>query len=232
MVVYSRQPFKGTSDAAASQTLIYTALGETYPATQTVTLTAEIAAAALTAAVEALDVAIPAGTFLLFESTGQVQRMVKVTANAAVGATSLTIAANPRLVATAATAEFPSRIWDRSNVDIDQSASSETVNTFEAGASGIRVSGSIERSVSIPGFWRPHDNPGYAMADEAFSSGNAIFFGIKYPAPSGATKGIEKRFRGIVTSMPIANDSAGLIAGDIEIEISGAITEVAETWSA
>jgi hypothetical protein len=231
MSVYTRQPFKGTSDAAASQTIIYVALGETYPTAQTVTLGAEIAAAATTATVTALTVAIPSGTYLVFETADKVQRMVKVTADAAIGATALTIAANSRTVATASTAEFPGRIWDRSNVDIDQSASSETVNTFESGASGIRVAGSIERSVSIPGFWRPHDNGGYKMCEEAFAAGNALNFGVRYPAPAGATKGIEKRFKGIITSMPIANDAAGLIAGDIEIEVSGAVTEVAETWA-
>jgi len=230
-MVYSRIPLKGTTDQAAKQTKLYVAVDETYPTPHTITLSGAVAADAVSMTVVALTEPVKAGTYLIFEDADQIQRMVKVTADAAAAAVSLTIDPAPRAIADATTAEYPSRVWDRSNVDIDQSAGSETVNTFEAGTSGLRVAGSIERSMTSPGFWRPNDNPGYAMCDEAFQNGTTLWFSVEYPAPDGATAGRKKRFRGIVTSMPVASDSAGFIQGDIEVEISGNVTDVPETYA-
>lgn len=231
----NRQPYSG------GNTTVRVALGDSYPGYDkesnnlsdpiNITLTADIAVAATTAAVSGVSEAIPKGTFLLFEHpTTGVQRMYQVAADVTVGSTSISIVAAKQPCEDTAVAKYPPEVWDRSAADLDVSTDTEDVNSLNTGRQGLSVATTTSRSISLPGYAR-HDNPGLAMLDASQRAGTPVWISIEYPKPEATGRGEVRIYKGVVTSSPKASPADGFLSQDFEIQVSGAEIVIPPTFS-
>lgn len=203
-------------------------VGTTVPTEETITL-----GAAVTKADTTLDLTgnplgqdIAAGNYLLFTDSNGVTFPVKVTADAASGATSLTIAAADGALATAATATFPPELLDRSEVSVDETFNTSTTQSLNTGGAEVVVPTTKSVSISAPGFWF-QKNAGYLTLKDKAAVSESVGLIIEYPNQDTSLyqKGEVWTGQGIITSLTTSGAADGEITNDLNLAISGTLTK-------
>lgn len=176
----------------------------------------------------ALTGQINAGQFLCYYDfgTGE-ERLVEVTANADVGATSLTVAPLKEALYAGMVAEYPPYLWDRTDASTDRSYTDATVTTFNTGGAVDGVPTTIEKTMSLPGIYYYY-NAAYWTALKSAEDQAFIYVKRRRPAPgTGFIHGGITEGRALVTSAPDAAPADNFVNADLEIAFRGSTTETA-----
>jgi hypothetical protein len=197
---------------------------EPVAATPTVATTAP-AKGATTITITALpaDVFIPAGVYLSFKDADGYEVLVKLTADAEGGDTTLTVAPLPEGIDIGAAAEWPLRLRGRTGADLDRSGNRVTTVTFDDDAYERGLTTTISLGLSMAGNWSPLD-AGYASAELWFTEGKQqCYFFLELPNPRSTvfSKGRVYKGPGSITGMPLSVPADGIITGNIDAAFNG-----------
>ncbi|MGL5870881.1 MAG: phage tail tube protein, partial [Xenococcaceae cyanobacterium] len=165
--------------------------------------------------------------FLAFEDavTGG-ERFVKVTAPAADGATSLTVAPLKRAIAPASTGQYPVKLQARTSADLSTSNNNVTSTTFDSGGYVDGVIASIGYGLSCPGNFLQLD-AGFRTAFFAFNEFREVWITLKMPNPgAGYTSGYIFKGPASVTDCPISDPADGVISANVSLEMRGKLTVI------
>lgn len=190
------------------------------------TLTVAVAGAAKGATSVPLEVALTgpifAGQYLCFADDDDVERLALVTADAAIGATSLTVRALDQAIAADSVAEFPAYLWDRTDASLDETFANSKTATFNTGGAMDGVPTTIERKITLPGiFW--HYNAAFRTAALAADAQAFVYVERLGEAPNSAfLEGDSIKGRGLVTSVKRSGQTNNPESNDLEIELMGA----------
>lgn len=224
--VVNHQPYNG------DKTTVRVALAKVLPwPLATFTLSAQAAKAATTIAVTpALPFPVLKGNWLRFvDPTTDLEYMAKVSADAAAGATNLSVVALNQAIPSAATCNFPSELLDRSNADLDRKYNTKDIYTLNTGGQRQVVSVSGAKSGKASGFW--HDkNAGLNICEDAAEAKLPVYVFYEYEPPEGATKGEVKYGKAVITNLPKPSPAEGFIEGDVDFEFTGPFTSIPATY--
>ncbi|MGL4622234.1 MAG: phage tail tube protein, partial [Chroococcidiopsis sp.] len=160
--------------------------------------------------------------FLAFEDavTGG-ERFVKVTAPAADGATSLTVAPLKRAIAPASTGQYPVKLQARTSADLSTTANDVTSTTFDSIGFVDGIVASIGYGISCPGNFLQLD-AGFRTAFFAFNEFREVWLTLKMPNPgAGYTSGYIFKGAASVTDLPISDPSDGVVTANCTFAIRG-----------
>ncbi len=203
---------------------------EVVPQTITVGIT-EAAVNATTIAVTALTEPLVASVanpvFLAFEdaATGG-ERFVVVTAPAADGATTLTVAPLKRAISAASTAQHPVKLQARTSADLSTTANDVTSTTFDGSGYVDGIVASIGYGLSCPGNFLQLD-AGFRTAFFAFNEFREVWITLEMPNPgAGYTKGYIFKGAASVTDLPITDPADGIIQANVTFAMRGKLEVV------
>lgn len=201
------------------------------PVETTVTVGASAAAkAATTITTVALTEKMYKGQALSFVDADGLETMAILSADAEVGATSLTVYALPEAIAAASVAQFPAKVAERNSVNFSESANTAETQTGDSGGyMRMIVSGFAAPTVTADGLMT-YKNAGYTTCFNCFAERQRVFARIVYPAPSPAyTKGFQRYGYFVVNSL--GNDAAAdaQITAPLELTADGGICYVDPT---
>lgn len=217
----NHQPYNG------DKSIVRVAIGKIRPVSQTLTLDAAAVkgAVSLTLAT-ALTGAIDKNNWLLFVNADGLEFLAKVTADAPIGATTLTVKALDEAVTNASVAKFPSELYDRSAIDLDFKYSTKDVFTLNTGGDRQVIASTSQKSAKAPGFWYWW-NPGLQICKEAAESKTPIWLQIEYEPPSAAySKGPITVGKAVISSRPKSSQADGFVTQDLDFEFTGPVTEI------
>lgn len=191
----------------------------------------EAAAAATTITVAPLTEPIFASptspVFLAFEDavTGG-ERFVKVVANAADGATTLTVEALKRAIAPDSTSVYPVKLQARTSADLSTTSNDVTSTTFDSGGYVDGIVASIGYGLSCPGNFLQLD-AGFRTAFFAFNEFREVWIALEMPNPgAGYTKGYVFKGAASVTDCPISDPADGVVSANVSLAMRGKLTIV------
>lgn len=209
------------------------------PFTITVDDVAGISAGATSITVDALGGEVRAGTFLTFEdpNTGA-QTTVYVTADAAAGATSLSVgdgnstayngvadAGVPKAIADNSTATYPPEIYDATDSSESNSASDVSELTYNSGGATRKFYISNDFSMSIPVAFQYPENAGARTLERAADDLTTMGVLKILPTANGYTNPGKVVYIGNA-SVSRPSPAAGVIAAEFEFAVSGAPTRI------
>jgi predicted secreted protein len=173
------------------------------------------------------------GQALAFVDADGLETLAILSADAAVGATSLTVYALPEAIAAAATAQFPAKLSERSSVNFSASANTAETQTGDSGGEvRMIVSGFGARTITTDGVF-VYKNAGYETARNCFLERLRVFARVVYPAPSPAyTKGLQRYGYFVVNSMGNDASADAQITAPVELTSDGGVCEVDPTPTA
>lgn len=184
------------------------------------TLTATAAAKGATAVtVSATLNKMVAGQGLLFiDSTTNRQYFAQLTADAAVGATSLTVGSLGEAIPAGATAQFPVRAMLRTTADLTSSTDLAEVDTYDH---KVKAQTPLTRDLSfaMDGMYTYYDG---ALATLRFADANGreVYVKRQFPAPSSAfSVGESQAFFAVVESMDIAAPNDSFVDANVSLKI-------------
>ena len=174
-------PYKG------HKTTLRVAYGNTKPnkIISNIATSALAAKAAVTLAVTGVTQPIPKGNYLLFRDANENEVVVKVTADVANAATSITIAPLEMAIAVASTGQYPPEIFDREGSDFKATAATKDVTTLNTAGRKQVVTTEISESISAPGFWH-WLNPGLRICQDAFNLMDPVWVMLEYEPPNAS----------------------------------------------
>lgn len=177
----SHKPYNGW------KTTLRVAYGATKPdkVIANIATSAIAAKAAITIAVTGVTQPIPKGNYLLFRDANENEVVVKVTADVASAATSITVAPLDTAIAVAAAAQYPPEIFDREGADFKSTAATKDVTTLNTQGRKQVVTTEISESISAPGFWH-WLNPGLKICQDAFNEMGFVWVMLEYEPPTPA----------------------------------------------
>lgn len=196
----------------------------TVGATEAAALATTITVAPLT---EPLFASETSPVFLAFEDavTGG-ERFVKVTAPAADGATTLTVAPLKRAIAPASTGQYPVKLQARTSADLTPTTNNVTSTTFDESGFVDGIVASLEYGLSCPGNFLQLD-AGLRTALFALNEFREVWVTLKMPNPgAGYTSGYIFKGAASVTGLPIADPADGIITANLDFSFRGKITTV------
>jgi hypothetical protein len=165
--------------------------------------------------------------YLNFTETSGIQHLVKVTADIATNATTLTTAALKKAIKQNATAPFPVILAKRTNASLTDQDAEADVNVFENDGWKDSVTTMLGNGLELNGFYDPLD-AGFNLCQFARLNFSEIYCELELKAPEGYTKGmIVKMFSGV--KMPIEIVSDNLINANISLMSRGPVTFIDPT---
>lgn len=165
---------------------------------------------------------IAAGQWLMFTDATGKERLAKVTVNAEVGATSLTVAALPEAIADDSTAGFPVELFDRTAADLSQSFNLAEIATFNTGGSRDGVITGDSTDISLPGLYYAY-NAALMTIRDAARGGSEIYLEVEYDKPSDAYSRGEVTYGYLLVT---GYNQASPVDGFISADIDGALVSV------
>ena len=214
-----------TKDAPTQglQTFVYCGLLPVGDRTNLIASTVTASAAIATATsitVTATTSAIPAGQWLAFKNpTTGVESLAKLTAAAAIGATTLTVAALENAIANSSTAIYPPEFTGRDNAGANETYNVEKFSSFNTGGfeDGVFTGGSA--SIDLSGLFFEFDPVFRTIVDQA-PLGREFEVTVQYPSPgAGYTKGRKRIFKVLFNKkeMPTA------VKGFVQMNVSATV---------
>lgn len=153
------------------------------------------------------------------------ERVVKVTAKAVAGVTTLAVDDLPEGIAGGSFAEYPPYLWDRTGADISRSYTNSSSATFNTGNNADGTPSGSEKSISLPGL-EHYANAAYRTALLAADNEQYIHCRVVDPPPnSNFSKGKVIEGRALVTGANSTAPADGDMTADLEIIWRGAVTE-------
>lgn len=230
--VAQRQPIKGHPTYVRVQNSVtppVALVGDVYVLQeQTLTTTVEALAGATSIDVAALTVPVWKNNWLLFIDSFGIDRLVHVTENADVGATSLVTSPLHHDIPSGSEADWPPEIWDQETADIDRQRNTSEVVTFNTGGAGVTVAQSMTSTWSCTGFYLVK-NPGLQIVDWTFDEGGGSPFWmiLEYPGEEGYSKGETLVWNAICTSAPRQNPANEFLRADRSGSFNGSPYKIA-----
>jgi len=207
-------------------TLALLARGDRTPPTPgVITLGTSIAAGATTIAVTATTCGnMRAGQFLRFVEPAGKERIVQLSADALIGATSLSVNPVDVAIATGAVAAFPVECFDRTAADLTSAFKLSEVYTFNTGGFRDGVISSTSKDLSLTGIYYAFDAGSLTMNYAAYK-GLECYFDITLPSPSpDYNTGLQVVGPGGVTSNDMKIPVEGFISNDFKVNFLGPIS--------
>lgn len=166
-----------------------------------------------------------------YNPTTKVETLVELNADAAPGATSLTVRALAKALTAGDKAEFPVNVWDRSSNDLDESSNFSGVsgnNDDRGGQNGTITGGDF--SYSINGRFH-YENAGAATMRYARPNGLKCWFKRQLPNTNSNfyTTGPAEQFYGFVTQRATPAATDGNVEENFSIQGIGTITRILPT---
>lgn len=217
----NHQPYNG------DKSIVRVAIGKIKPVFQTLTLdnAAQKGATSITVTT-ALAAPIDKDNWLLFTDADGLEYLAKVTADAAVDATTLTVRALDVEIPDTSTSPFPSELYDRSSIDLDFKYSAKDIFTLNTGGDRQVVTTSSQKSAKAPGFWY-FFNAGLHICREASESKKPIWLFVEYEPPSpDYSKGVTNIGKAVISSRPKQSPADGFITQDLDFEFTGPVEEI------
>ncbi|AUB36146.1 hypothetical protein COO91_02047 [Nostoc flagelliforme CCNUN1] len=216
----NHQPYNG------DKTIVRVAIGKIKPVSQTLTLGETGAKAAVTLTLgTALTAPIDKDNWLLFVDSNGLEYLAKVTADAAIGVTALTVKALDEAIPDEAVAKFPSELYDRSAINLARTYNNSEVFTLNTGGDRQVVATTATKNATAPGFWYWH-NAGYRVCKEAAEAKKPVWLFVEYEPPSPAfSKGIIVSGKAVITSRPTDSAANAFLTGDLNFEFTGPVSE-------
>ena len=185
------------------------------------TLKAQAAiATATTITVATTTSAIPAGQWLAFKNpTTGVESLAKLTSAAAIGATTLTVAALEVAIAVNSTAQFPPEFTGRDNAGAAETYNVEKFSSFNTGGfeDGVFTGGSA--SIDLSGLFFEFDPVFRTIVDQS-QLGREFEVTVQYPAPSTAySKGRKRIFKVLFNK----KDMPTAVKGFVQMNVSATV---------
>lgn len=184
------------------------------------TLTATSAAKGATSVtVSATTNKMYAGQGLLFiDTTTNKQFFAQLTADAAVGATALTVGALGEAIPTGATAQFPPRAMLRTTADMSSSTDLVEVDTYDH---RVKAQTPLTRDISfsLDGMYTPYCG---ALATLRFADANGreVWVRRTFPAPSAAySLGESQSFFAVVESIDMAAPNDSFVDANVALKV-------------
>jgi hypothetical protein len=163
--------------------------------------------------------AINKGQCLCFADANDVEHLVIVAAKT----TSATITVEPlgEAITTAEKAEYPAYVWDRTDVNLSESVSIETTETFNTGGFEDGVAGTTSASIEAGGL-KNYYNAGAATLAKAKQLGAFVWARYEESIPSAAfTAGEVTESRAAVEKRDRANPAKGFGTDDYSLKLLG-----------
>jgi hypothetical protein len=159
--------------------------------------------------------------YLMFvDAANNTEKLVQVTANAAVGATSLTVAALDAAIANASTAIYPVKLAARTAANLNPNANDIETTTFDDDGYSDGVVTKLGYSISCPGNYLPTD-AGYLTCIDAFNNFKEVFLTLELPKPTGYAKGFIFKGFAAVTNAPLDTPAEGIVQANLEFKFRG-----------
>jgi hypothetical protein len=165
--------------------------------------------------------------YLLFVDANGQEELVEVTADIAVGATTLTCAALKRAIAVGATAVYPVSLSARESASRTTDDQQQDVLTFDNDGYKDSITTILGETLQCNGFYSPLD-AGWNTVNYSRINFLEIYLEIEYPkpAPHFVTGQIVKGFAG-VNGMPIEiGSTTDIIKSNLEFKFRGPTTVV------
>lgn len=162
-----------------------------------------------------------AGQYLCFADSDDIEKLVLVTEDAPVGATSLVTRELDEAISAASLAEFPTYLWDRTDASLDETYANNKSLTFNTGGAQNAVPTTIDRKITLPGeFW--HYNAAFRTAAAAADAQEYVYVKRVEPAPNANfVSGDSIEGRALFSSVKRAGQTNSPITSDLEAEFSG-----------
>ncbi|MBD2005616.1 MULTISPECIES: hypothetical protein [Cyanophyceae] len=174
---------------------------------------------------------IKAPVWLLFEDATGKQVPVKVTADIAAGATTLTILAPKRGIAIGATAPYPVLLRNRTNANLTSDDAQQDVMTFDNDGWKDQITTMLGNGVSANGYFSSTD-PGLKSIMFARENFKELYLELELPKPgcdNTYTKGFVFRGFAGVQGVPIEIPSDNIMNCNLEFKFRGPVTTVEPT---
>lgn len=152
----------------------------------------------------ALKGSMLAGNYLIFVDSDENYTPVKLSGDAAAGATSIQVEAIPKAIAAGAAAEFPAYLWDASQADVSRSYSRQEATTFNTGTDSDGAITSGNKTFSLQSFYNAN-NGGLSNCYEAANRGTELYVIRDLAPPPGYLRGRRVAGNCVVTGL---NDTA------------------------
>lgn len=216
----NHQPYNG------DKSIVRVAIGKIEPVSQTLTLDNAAQKGATTIALgTGLTAPIDKNNWLQFTDEDGLEYLAKVTVDALIGATNITVKALDATIPDTASAPFPSELYDRSSIDLDFKYSAKDIFTLNTGGDRQVVSTSSQKSAKAPGFWY-FWNAGLHICREAAETKKPIWLIVEYEPPSSDySKGVVTTGKAVISSRPKQSQADGFITQDLDFEFTGPVKE-------
>lgn len=169
---------------------------------------------------------IQIGQYLNFyKATDGTEFIAEVTAVAASGASTLTVAALPEAIPTGSQGEFPSTMWDLTDASVDRSYNRAAQATFHTGGfeDGVITGGSY--TMTLPSVYYSK-NAAAATLLKAANAGAECYLTRELNVPSAAySKGRVIKGAAVVTAAPEASSVDGFVTADFTVAFQGQPTD-------
>lgn len=179
----------------------------------------------------AITKAIKAPIWLVFTDTTGKEDLVKVTSDIPVGATSLTVVATKRAIASGATAPYPVTLRNRTNANLTSDDSQSDIMSFDNAGWKDSITTLLGNGVSANGYFSSND-PGFRTVKHCRDNFKELYVELELPKPgcdNTYTKGyIFKGFAG-VNGVPIEIPADNIINCNLEFKYRGPVTTVEPT---
>ena len=178
------------------------------------------------ALVAATTVAMQAGQYLLFSDRSGNEYLVKLTARAAIGATSLAVEALIRSIPAGSATEFPTYVWNLLDSGIDRKGDLSEASDYNTGTTKQGVLTGAGASISLSGNFT-HWNAGQKTLQQAFNTLTPLVLVRITDRPTSAyVHGGKVSGLANVTGFSDKAPTAGFITIDCSATYTGALTEL------
>lgn len=147
---------------------------------------------------------ILAGNYICFVDADENYTPVKLTSDAAAGATAVQVEAIPKAIAAGAAAEFPAYLWDATQADANRSYNRQEATTFNTGTDSDGAITTGNKTFSIQSLYNAN-NAGLSNCYEATKRGVELYLIRDFAPPSGYLRGRRLAGNCVVTGL---NDTA------------------------
>lgn len=196
---------------------------------QQITVSGAVTQGATSITVAALTSPVYAKNYLAFYDADDIYTLVKVTADAAVGATALTVEATVREITDASVASWPPEVLGLSDAQINRSLDIQESQNFNTGGVALKIAGAKSYEVSTPGTL-VNGNAGYLTAFDAFSDSAEVWLCIVFDVTAEQDIGVlgPETFIGkaSISEASTTSPADGFREGGLTFAISGSPEEI------
>ncbi|MBW4648911.1 MAG: hypothetical protein KME06_09435 [Kastovskya adunca ATA6-11-RM4] len=140
--------------------------------------------------------------------------------------TALSVRALDEAIPPGATAQFPVKMWDRTDSGVDRSYNMASVNHYDDGGTRDGVSTGSEKNISLPGIYY-EKNAGLITCLHAADQGIPIWIRRELPPPSDAfSTGRVIEGAGLITGAPDSAPTDNFVTMDLNASFVGDVLEV------